>query len=388
MNFSVAWAVVKRIVRQFSRDRRTMALIFIVPVVVLSLLVWMLRSPLATPKVAVVCPNAEVKKLASAALGEGGQLEVVDLGGGDHRAAVRDGTVKAAYVIPEDVLATMAQGGAARIDVLVQGTNPTLTKLTEAMAGKIVQALLPAVPRLIPVSPAAGGSAAGRATAPSAALPTLSAKPTVTTEYLYGGADFTSTDLMAPSFVAFFVFFFVFLLTSVSFLRERTQGTMVRLFASPMRPAEMVLGYTVGFTIFALAQSAIVLLFVVYILKVHYLGNVAIVFLVEVILTISAVNLGIFLSTFAKNELQVVQFIPLVIVPQVLLSGMLFALEDMDPILRGLAYAMPLTYANQAMKDVMVKGFGLLSVWPSLAVLAGFCLFFIVLGSFSARRGA
>jgi ABC-2 type transport system permease protein len=67
---------------------------------------------------------------------------------------------------------------------------------------------------------------------------------------------------------------------------------------------------------------------------------------------------------------------------------MLFALEDMAPVLRGLAHAMPLTYANQAMKDVMVKGFGLFSVWPSLAILAGFCVFFTILGSMTARRGA
>lgn len=382
MNLSAVFAVVGRIIRQFVRDRRTLAMIFLVPVAVLSLLVWLLKSPLATPKVAVVCPDAEVKRLASAALAEGGQLKVVELTSPDYLQAVRDSEVKAVYVIPGDVLSAMAAGRPASVTVVVQGTNPSLTKLAEAMTGKVVQALLPAVPRPAAASP--GQVVPTKPVVPTKA--TVTQKPVVRTEYMYGGPDFTSIDVMAPSFIAFFAFFFVFLLTSVSFLRERTQGTMVRLFASPLKPAEMVLGYTIGFTIFSLVQSALVLLFVVYVLKVNYVGSVAVVFLIETILTIGAVNLGIFLSTYARNELQVVQFIPLVIVPQVVLSGFLFALEDMTPALRTLAHAMPLTYANQAMKDVMVKGLGLGEVWPSLAILGGFVVFFTLLGSLAARR--
>jgi len=204
-------------------------------------------------------------------------------------------------------------------------------------------------------------------------------------EYLHGGPEFSSTDYLAPSFIAFFVFFFVFLLTSVSFLRERMRGTMVRLLASPITRAETILGYMLGFSIFALVQSSLVLLFVIYVLKVHYLGNISIVLLVELILTVGAVNLGIFASTFAKNELQVVQFMPLMIVPQVLLSGMLIPLETMPPILQKLSYAIPLMYANTAMKAVMVKGYNLSQVWPELMVLAGFAILLTV-GSAAALR--
>ncbi|MHB0885769.1 MAG: ABC transporter permease [Bacillota bacterium] len=369
MNLTTVFAVVGRIIRQFFRDRRTLAMIIVVPMVVLSLLVWILRSPLATPEVAVVSPDAEVTRLATAALTEGGQLQVVELDTTDYRQALRDAKVKAVYIIPGDVLTAMAAGRAADLTVAVQGTNPTMTRLAEAMTGKVAQALAPAVPHPVPV-------------------PFVPQKPVVHTEYVYGSPDFTSIDIMAPAFIAFFAFFFVFLLTSVSFLRERTQGTMVRLFASPMRPAEMVLGYTIGFTLFALVQSAIVLLFVISALKIHYVGSVAAVFLIEAVLTIGSVNLGIFLSTYAKNELQVVQFIPLVIVPQVILSGFLFPLEDMTPALRFLGQLMPLTYANRAMKDIMVKGMGLADVWPSLAVLGGFVVFFTILGSVAARRSA
>ncbi len=392
MNLTTVFAVVGRIIRQFGRDRRTLALIVVVPVAVLALLVWILRSPLATPKVAVVSPDAEVKRLATAALTEGGQLEVVELETTDYRQALRDAKVKAVYIIPGDVLTAMAAGRAPDLTVAVQGTNPTLTRLAEAMTGKVAQALLPAVPRPAPVpvigpGPKQGGSAPQTTPSPIV-VPFVPQKPVVHTEYVYGSSAFTSIDIMAPAFIAFFAFFFVFLLTSVSFLRERTQGTMVRLFASPMRPAEMVLGYTIGFTLFALLQSAIVLVFVVYALKIHYVGSVALVFLIEAVLTIGGVNLGIFLSTYAKNELQVVQFIPLVIVPQAILSGFVFPLEDMTPALRALGQAMPLTYANQAMKDIMVKGLGLADVWPSLAVLGGFVVFFTILGSVAARRSA
>src|SRR5207248_10698179 len=130
-------------------------------------------------------------------------------------------------------------------------------------------------------------------------------------------------DSIAPVFIGIFSFFFVFLLTSVAFLRERSQGTIERVMVSPLKRTELVMGYICGFMLFALIQSLLILLFVVFALRVHYSCNLTLVFLVAVLLTIGSVNLGIFLSTFAQNEFQVIQFIPLVFGIQVFLSGIL-----------------------------------------------------------------
>jgi ABC-2 type transport system permease protein len=206
------------------------------------------------------------------------------------------------------------------------------------------------------------------------------------TRYIYGGEEYDFLDSFAPVYIAFFAFFFVFMLTGVSFLRERSQGTMERLLATPVGRGEIVLGYMLGFGLFALVQSAVVLFFTIYVLRIHHAGNLGLAFLVEALLTVGAVNLGIFLSTYARTELQVVQFIPIVIVPQVLLSGIILPVDSLPRLLRIMASLMPLTYANRAMTDVMIRGLGFLDVVAELAVLLGFALAALLLSALSIRR--
>ena len=154
------------------------------------------------------------------------------------------------------------------------------------------------------------------------------------------------------------VFFLVFVVTSVSFLRERSQGTLERLMASPLRRGEIVLGYMLGFGLVALVQSLLVLVFALTVLRIHNEGNVLLVFLLEALLAIGAVNLGIFLSMFARTEFQAVQFIPIVLLPQVLLSGILFPIANEPGPLQYVSNVLPLTYAVYGMRDVMLKGPG------------------------------
>jgi ABC-2 type transport system permease protein len=141
-----------------------------------------------------------------------------------------------------------------------------------------------------------------------------------------------------------------------------------------------------GFGLFALVQSAIIVLFTAYVLQVHYSGNLAWVFLVTLILAIGAVNLGIFLSSFARTELQAVQFIPLVIVPQGLLSGLLWPVKDIPGWLQVVARALPLTYANEALTNIMIRGKGLAETALQIGVLLLFAALMVVLASLTLRR--
>jgi len=112
-------------------------------------------------------------------------------------------------------------------------------------------------------------------------------------------------------------------------------------------PCSPVVGYLLGFGLFALTQSLIILLYAVYVLGAELAGSLAAAFAVEALLVGLAVVMGIFFSFYARNEFQVIQFIPIVIIPQIVLSGFLTPLETMHQPLRWLAYAMPMTYANR-----------------------------------------
>jgi ABC-2 type transport system permease protein len=184
------------------------------------------------------------------------------------------------------------------------------------------------------------------------------------------------------------IFFLVYVVTSVSFLRERSLGTLERLMASPLRRTEIVVGYMLGFTLVALVQAAIILGFGLGIVGLYNAGSVVLLYGIEVLLAQAAVNLGIFLSTFARTEFQAVQFIPLVIVPQLLLSGLLVPVSSEPEWLQWISNVLPLTYAVDALRDVMLRGADLASssVQLDLAVLGGFCVLVVLAAAATLRR--
>ncbi len=373
MQASRVFAIARRLVSQIRRDHRSVGLIIVVPMVVMGLLGYILRLEhqglaigIAAEDQGILLPTGARISAADRLielLGERDELEVERVTQAEGEQLLRDGSLDAVVVLPEGFTQALAQGGEPQLVLVLEGSNP-------GQKQAVMFALASALSQGLTAGPAA------------AQMPRVKFE----TQYIYGGEEYDFLDSFAPVYIAFFVFFFVFLLTGVSFLRERSQGTMERLLATPVGRGEIVLGYMLGFGLFALVQSAVVLLFTIYVLRIHHAGSLGLAFLVEALLTVGAVNLGIFLSTYARTELQVVQFIPIVIVPQVLLSGIILPVDNLPRLLRIVASLMPLTYANRAMTDVMIRGLGLQDVAAELAVLLGFALAALLLSALSIRR--
>ena len=363
-------ALAARIVRQFMRDRRTLALLFIAPLLIMTLLNFVLNDSASTMTLGIVPPagpaGTSLVRQLQIETGQGpATIRIKTIARNQVDSALKNGDADGVLIFPQ-VSAPPGLSNPA-LTLRLEGSDPGAAAELRTLAGQLV-----------------AGLAAESLTGTSA--PTTSLTPALTVTYLYGGPQYTETDALAPLFIGLFAFFFVFLLTSVSFLRERSQGTIERLMVSPLSRPELVLGYVLGFTLFALMQSLIILLFVVYVLRVHYAGNLELLFLVTLMLTLGAVNMGIFASAFARNELQVIQFIPLFLVPQVLLGGLFFPVETLPVVLKQLAYFMPLTYANIALKGIMLKGFGFDQVWPDLLFLAGFAALMVLAAALSLRN--
>jgi ABC-2 type transport system permease protein len=132
----------------------------------------------------------------------------------------------------------------------------------------------------------------------------------------------------------------------------------------------------------------VILAFTVFVLKVQYRGNLATIFLVEAVLVVVAVSLGLAISAFARNELQAVQFIPLVILPQAFLSGFLVPVDQLSDWLRPISAILPLTYATEALRSVMVKGYALSDplIVRDVGILVAFALLMAVAAVASIRR--
>lgn len=200
--------------------------------------------------------------------------------------------------------------------------------------------------------------------------------------------DLSMLNYIAPALLATLALFFGFLLTGISFLRERSQGTLERLQVSPVTALDIVVGYLLGFFAFALVQTLIILFFTIYVFNIKYSGELWEILVFQVIVIVGAVNLGIFISAFARNEFQMVQFIPLIILPQAFLGGLLWPVEQMPDYLQWLAHIMPLTYGVHGLRDIMIGGKSLLDVWVDLAVLVGFAVATSVLAAIPLRKGS
>ncbi len=375
-----------RVMRQVLRDRRTVALIVIAPILVVTLGAVLFRAKPSPVPIGVVNEDSGLSSPAAGTinLGErivdelaaGDTFQLVNLDQSEVDARLRDGTVKAVITFPKDFTASYVTSRQVKLHLRLEGSEPSRSM---SITASVSQAAMKSLAGLAGSGLAAPGSS--QVTPGEAVLPV-----SVETAYLYGGEQFDTMDYIAPVYIALLGMFFVFLLACVAFLRERSQGTMERLAATPASRFEIVLGYMLGLGLFGLIQVAVILFFTVWVIGIHYNGSLALLLLIVAIMAVVGVILGILASAFARTEFQVLQFIPLVIFPQVLLGGTFWPVSDMPTYLQPFAYAMPMYYANIALRDVMLKGWGLAEIWPNLAILTGFGIVLVVLSALMMRR--
>jgi ABC-2 type transport system permease protein len=371
-------ALFRRVTLEIVRDRPSLALLFIAPLVVSGLITFIIREgDRPTVDVVVVNEAGVPGSMMAAALegslgGDGGSVTIVaDEAAG--RSAVQEGSASVAVILPRE---------------LVSSEAPALTLLTNGL------------------DPIGEGNQLARLRASIAAMAASisgTPSPTITHLTVYGAPSQDPIARFAPAIVGFFAYFFVYLLTGVSFLRERLGGTLERLMATPVARGEIVVGYSLGFGLMAMLQMVVLLTWVLGSLRiagigplpdlaiglgVETAGSAVYAFLVVLLLAIGAVSLGILVSTFARTELQVIQSIPLVLVPQFLLSGVLFPISSLPDALKPLVAIMPLRYAVDGLRQVFVAGADLASMALlfDLVVLGAFALLFATLASLTIRR--
>jgi ABC-2 type transport system permease protein len=375
-----------RVMRQVLRDRRTVALVVFAPIVVLTLGAILFRSEPAVISIGLVNEDLGISSpvAGSVSLGQriGDELAAADsfrlvsLNRSEVDARLHDGTVEAVIVFPEDFTASFLNNHQVTLDLRLEGSEPTrsmsITAYVTQTAMKTMASLAGSGLGIPGLSP----SEQGEPVSPVSVQAT----------YLYGGEQFDTMDYIAPVYIALLGMFFVFLLACVAFLRERSQGTMERLAATPASRFEIVLGYMLGLGLFGLIQVTVILFFTVWVIGIHYHGSLVLILLIVAIMAVVGVNLGILASAFARTEFPVLQFIPLVLFPQVLLGGTFWAISDMPAYLQPIAYAMPIYYANVALRDVMLKGWGLAEIWLNLAILTSIGIVLVVLSALMMRR--
>ena len=195
----------------------------------------------------------------------------------------------------------------------------------------------------------------------------------ISAEFAYG-ADLTQLQYMAPSILPFAIFFMAFILSIISFVTERKNGTLDLLLLSPYNKINIILGYMLTLTLVSIVQSTIILTLIIFLFNVPIIGGVGSYFAIYMMSIFTAwcgMGLGFLLSSVAKSELQAIQFIPMVTFACLLLSGTLTPLEALPVWLQPISYVIPITYSANYLRDVMIGGAGFLFLsWDILGVLA------------------
>ena len=352
-------AIAKKVIKELLRDKRTLALMFIAPVFIMWLMNLMFSaSTTVNVKLATQdLPTGLVTKMD--------ELDHVDVETYqdldqakealanekvDAVISYKDGEYQVDYANTDASKTSMIRQ-VLRTSIASEGTDQLLSRVKQAL------------PQL-----------------------KLDAKaPEIKESYQYGDKNTGFFARMIPILIGFVVFFFVFLISGMALLKERTSGTLERLLATPVKRSEIVYGYMLSYGIIAIFQTAVVVLAAIWLLDVEVVGSILNVIIVNVVLALVALAFGILLSTLAKSEFQMMQFIPLVIMPQLFFSGII-PLSSMGEWAPTVGKFLPLTYSGDAISQIILYGHNLGDILSNLGVLMIFLIILTILNIVGLRR--
>ena len=407
-------AIVRRVFKQMLRDKRTLALMFLAPLLIMTLMYFLFQNN--TTQVASLgvhhvdqsvvnvidtknvtihhYDSSQARKMIKQHDLDGyltqknGQLTITYSNSNPTntsliKASLQSGLVKlkmkTLVTVTKKQRAALESQQAALKKLTAAQTQATVTKLKTAIAqaqARGDQATAEKLQKQLKQATATTSSSTQSAKATSY---------TTKSHYIYSSSDSTFFENFFPAFLGFFVFFFVFLISGVSLLNERTTGTLSRLLATPIRRSEIIMGYLIGYGGFAIIQTVLTVVFTIVVFKIHLVGSIWLVFLTNLLLALVALTLGIFISTFTNSEFQMIQFIPLIVVPQIFFAG-LVPVDGMASWLQAIAHIMPLYYGANALTAVVTKGAGLGDIGVNLLILVGFMVVLTMLNIVGMKR--
>jgi len=381
MNLSRTLTVTKRVFKDVKNDKRTIALILIAPIFAMFVFglafsgnVEDVNTIIVNHDSGIILPNGENQSVSNKIISNLNtsvmNIEYMD----SEDAAVQkvvDGKAYAVIIFPENFTGTIYE----------TAITPSITGNS---SGSNTEITIKDDESIVNIKNAIDGSVADAITT---TMEDQGVNPPVKiNSYPIYGQNAQFIDFVVPGIMGFIVYLLTTLLTLLAFVGERTSGTLERLLSTPLRESEMVGGYAIAFGIIGTIQAAFLLLVAVLVFKITVIGNVFLAFIVVALLAIVSQALGILLSNLAKTEGQAVQFVPFIILPVFLLSGVFWPIQAIPVWLRPLSYLVPPTYAVDACRAVLLKGWGLTKIWPDILALIVFAVLFLLLATLSLKR--
>jgi len=396
-------AIMNRVLKELIRDKRTLALMFVAPILIMLLMSVIFNTNSTTD--VNVGTVAVTRKLNQ----EMGDIKHVDVKTYDTKADAKqalqdekiDAIIKKTGNNYELTYANTDSSKTAAVKMSFKNAvtatsidqlKSALKKSTTGMAKLQAQLMVMQKQQAASATAATGNAAAAKQAAATKAKSTTTATkstsqktPKITNHYVYGDKNTGYFAKMLPILMGFFVFFFVFLISGMALLKERTTGTLDRLLATPVKRSSIVFGYMLSYGILAVIQTVLIVLITVWLLGMEVVGNMASVVVINLILALVALAFGILLSTFANSEFQMMQFIPLVVIPQIFFSGII-PLDSMADWVKGISYIIPLKYSGDAVSDIIMRGTSIFDEGWNILVLLVFLAVLTFLNIIGMKR--
>lgn len=352
------WPITRKEFIQIIRDPRTLAVMFLIPIIQLVLLGYAATTNIDHLSTAVLDQDKtrESRDLVEAYRASNYfDINYVVNSENDVRRLIDQGAAKAGILIPSGYAADLARDHQAQIGILIDGSDPSIATNALAAASLIGQARsLTLIQQVLP------GADPSR-------LPGID----VRTRVLYN-PELSSSNFLIPGIIAMILQFLTTFLTATSIVRERERGTIEQLIVTPLKPFELIVGKMIPYILIAFWDTLEVLVVGVLWFKVPMNGSVALLLILCAVALLNSLGLGLFISTAARTQQEAMLLTYFTLLPMIFLSGFFFPIEAMPPALQAVSYLVPLRYFLVVVRGIILKGIGADVLVPEIVALSVF----------------
>jgi ABC-2 type transport system permease protein len=368
------FSIIRKEFIQITRDRRTLVIILIIPIIQLVLLGYSATSDVRNVPLAYFdqCRCSESRSLLEAyraanyfklAYAAGSEAEI--------RSLIEQGKARAGIIIPPDYNARLAQGD-AEVAFVLDGSDATAGSSAYSAAALVGQSQ---ATKLMVEKLARSGIPAGAIKAPLQ----------VSTNVWYN-PDLVSSYFMIPGVIGMILYAITSILTATSVVRERERGTIEQLIVTPIRPWELVVGKVLPYVILAFIDTLEVLAIGHWWFGVPVRGDLSLILACSGLLLLTGLGIGLFASTIANTQQEAMLSVWLTLLPSIFLSGFFFPLEAMPKVLQWVAYIVPLRYYLVIIRALLIKGVGAGAIWFEILMLGLMGMLIMALASVRFRK--
>ncbi|MEK7214117.1 MAG: ABC transporter permease [Chloroflexota bacterium] len=369
-------AVIRKEFIQIRRDRRTLAMVLVLPVMQLLMFGYAINTTVDhIPVVVFDQSQSPASRALIAGLEHSGYFDVVgeELDAEQMRRTIDRGAAHAGFIIAPGFARDVLAGRPGQVQVVIDGSDPNYAQTVVFAAGAVGQARSAQLLAERLQSLGRGGGAA--------AATLIDVRPTV----LYN-PGMRSVTFMIPGLIGIILQFQALILTTFALVRERERGTLEQLLVTPIKPWELMAGKLAPYVVLAFANITVALAVGVLWFQVEFAGSLLLFLGLSLVFLAGTLGTGLFISTISQTQGQAMQSAVFLMLPAMLLSGFVFPREAMPLPLHDVGYLLPLTYFLKIVRGIILKGVGLDELWGDVWPMALFAVVVFLLSALRFRK--